>query len=616
MPLSPPICLEVMFTNVRSTLSDPNLYTATLTTPGQGYSGGNSFYMATDIAVGMWTSNSSSGYAFRIQSVSNVTSASVDVILEDVGGTNALIDPTGVGGGPSDGVSGFIFELNSKGLPILSSADKAPNWVWTDSQLARFLYYQTGSTGTSPTGNTGPTGPRGADGTATNTGATGPTGDKGPTGERGLDGNATLTGATGPTGPRGLDGNATLTGATGPRGLGLPFVFTPSVTARGNMRTLTGFIENDVTYSVRSADLTGSILHIVLASFSPLFTLAGLPSSSLSWDQPATGFSVAVTNPADYIAEYISSVYSITPSAGTVSALSNFTAGAKTSTPAGGVSWNQSFTTNALAVIQPASTSITGGSVVAAVQFNSGALGTPYTVTIPNLTISWATPSLSVSVSALSGKTFLETYSSTPYTVNVSGIQNSSNYANTVSATIGSVSNATGNGTYTFAAPIHKNNTSQIGTVSASTTFTRPSTVTGASYTSQLTASSSTSATFSYPSFWVFTSSTSNPPVSSDIVSGTSFTATQLGNQASSFAGFVLNSAGTPQAFWLGVRSSASQPSTFKSGDSVSLLTGVAVKTGNSVSLSPTPTPSGYSPESYTLYGIILQAGTTYVSIS
>jgi hypothetical protein len=578
--LYPPLCLTTEWRSnpieSRDPLdpTNPNLYNYVISVNPQTYSTGQ--YDETSISAGMWGSNSLDGYAFLIKRVISVTNATpgklgtANVILEDVNGKNAVIDPSQFnGGGPIDGSIGYIFELNPiTKLPALTAIKETSLITLPDSILARFIGEQTGSTGTSASGNTGP------------------------------------TGSTGSTG---------ATGATGPRGLGLPFVFTQS----GNKRTLSGFIENDITYSVRSADLTSNILNIVLASFSPLFTLSGLPSSSLLWDQPASGFNVSVTNPSDYIAEYISSVFKITPSAGTVSDLSNFTAGAKTPTPAGGVSWNQSFTTNASALIQPVSTTISGGTVTAAVQFNSGPSDTPYTVTIPNLTISWATPSLSVSVSPLSGKTFLETYSSTPYTINVSGIQNSSNYANTVSATIGSVSNTLGSGTYTFTSPIHKNNTSQIGIVSASTTFTRPSTVTGQQYTSVLTGSSSTSATFSYPSFWVFTTSVNSPPTKSDIISGSSFIATQLGNQASSLVGTITNSAGVPRGFWFGVRSAGAQPSLFQvSTSSTGLLGGVEVTKGNSVSLSPDTPPSGYTSESYTLYGITLQLGTTYVSIS
>jgi hypothetical protein len=46
------------------------------------------------------------------------------------------------------------------------------------------------------------------------------------------------------------------------------------------------------------------------------------------------------------------------------------------------------------------------------------------------------------------------------------------------------------------------------------------------------------------------------------------------------------------------------------------LLSDVSVTSGNTVSLQPTTPPAGYVAEQYTLYGITLQPGTTYVSIS
>ena len=77
----------------------------------------------------------------------------VDVVLEDVDGFNALIDPIGDGGGPSAGRTlGYVFQLNDQGLPILNEVLNPPYSTWTDGILARFLFQQTGSTGSSGTG--------------------------------------------------------------------------------------------------------------------------------------------------------------------------------------------------------------------------------------------------------------------------------------------------------------------------------------------------------------------------------------------------------------------------------------------------------------------------------
>jgi hypothetical protein len=201
MPLDPPICLEVLFINVQPT-NDPNLYTATFTTNGQGHTSGNSYYYATDIAVGMWAANNSYGYSFRIKSFTNESAEYIDVVLEDVDGFNSSIDPSGIGGGPGNNTIGYVYELNDCGLPILTEATNAPNFVWTDSQLARFLYQQQcrGLTGAGA-GATGATGSQGPSGSSSETGA---------------------TGAQGATGPQGLPGVASSTGATGAPGVGVP----------------------------------------------------------------------------------------------------------------------------------------------------------------------------------------------------------------------------------------------------------------------------------------------------------------------------------------------------------------------------------------------------------
>ena len=228
MPLNPPLCLEVLFINVQPT-ADPNIYTASFSTNGQGYDSGNNYYYATDLQIGMWAANNSYGYSFRIRELTNVSPEYADVILEDVDGFNASIDPSGIGGGPGNNTVGYVYELNECGLPILTGATNAPNFVWTDSQLARFLYQQqcrgltgsnsgTGSAGAE--GTTGATGPQGPDGIASATGATG------------------AIGATGYTGAVGAPGEASATGATGTPGVGVP----------------TGGVAGDVLTKVDSTD--------------------------------------------------------------------------------------------------------------------------------------------------------------------------------------------------------------------------------------------------------------------------------------------------------------------------------------------------------------------------
>jgi hypothetical protein len=392
------------------------------------------------------------------------------------------------------------------------------------------------------------------------------------------------------------------------------FVWTPD----GDKRTLTGFIEAGTTYVVRSAEFQSSLLVLNLASFTPALSASGLPTTTLNWDIAATGFSVNVDNPSDFTDSYISDVVSVTQTAGTVSVLANFTAGAKSNPPAGGVDWTQTFSTDVDAFIRTNSTTISGGSAAATVAFEVTSGSTPSTYgSTANWTINWVTPNVTISMSNLSGSTFLQTYVSTAYTVGVTGVTNLGNVTHTVTPTGGNVSNLSGSGTFTFTTPIHKDN---VGgrTLALSSDLDRPVDVTGTAYTVNDTASdTSLSAAFTYPSFWIFTSAAGTPPLRADIIDGAGFESdvTVLGNQQNTFVGFVANPAIVPQTFWLSVKDSVSQPTSFQAGSSPSLLANIS-KTNGSVNLEPDTPPAGYVAEGYTLHGITLQPGDTYLSIT
>ena len=188
--LIPPICLEVLFTNVAPT-KNANIYTATFTTNGQGYNGGANFYYAPNIAVGMWAANSASGYAFQVLSTFNITQDSVDVVIGDIDGFNAIIDPSGIGGGPSNNASGYIFQLNKVGIPVLNEADDPPNIFWAESLISRFGFFQAANSPGGLTGTTGEKGDTGSTGVVGNMGPTGPDGQIGPTGSTTASGPAT-----------------------------------------------------------------------------------------------------------------------------------------------------------------------------------------------------------------------------------------------------------------------------------------------------------------------------------------------------------------------------------------------------------------------------------------
>jgi len=395
-------------------------------------------------------------------------------------------------------------------------------------------------------------------------------------------------------------------------------------TTDGNYRYLTGFRENGSIQTVRTADFASyngnNKLRLLIATFTPNLS-ASISPSYPSWDQPISSFSVSVDNPTDITNQYVNEVASISASTGSVSALSTFSAGNKSNTPAGGVDWNQTFSTDADSYIRSNATtgSSSGGSASGTVSFNyyDGSSTIPYGSTA-SWSVNWQSPSNSILMSDLTGNTFLQTYTSTSYSVSHGGMSSSGNVSHTVTPTGGTVSSSTGTGTFTFTTPIHKDNTGTSRTLALSTTFTRPSSVTGTGYTyTNNTSDTTLSASFTYPSFWIFTASVSSPPPRADIISGTGFESavTTLGNQTKSFAGTITNNSGGPQAFWFAVRSSASQPTSFKTGASSSLLSDVTPTTGT-VNLEPDTPPSGYNAETYNLYGITLQTDDTYVSIS
>jgi hypothetical protein len=393
-----------------------------------------------------------------------------------------------------------------------------------------------------------------------------------------------------------------------------PLVFTTN----GYSRTVTGYKESTTTYPVRTTSFSGGLLEFVLASFTPTLTATAAPSATLNWDVPVSSFTVTVDNPFDFPSQWISNVYSLAAVTGSISSLSTFSAGAKSMTPAGGVDWVQTFTVAGSAYIYSSSNTITGGTSTSTIQFVASDSGSSSVfANTATLTVNWRTPTLSCSVTALSGNTFLETYTSTTYTVSITNITDPANYLTSVTPTGGTVNNSNTSGTFTFTTPVHKNNTSTTRKVDVLTTFTRPVAVQGTAYSADLSSNASVSATFTYPSFWIFTSSTSSPPSRADIIDGTGFesAATVLGNQVKTYAAYVNNADASPKAFWLGVRTSASQPTSFKTGASPSLLSDVSY-TSSSVNLEPDSPPSGYIAESYSLYGITLQPGTTYVSIS
>lgn len=414
--------------------------------------------------------------------------------------------------------------------------------------------------------------------------------------------------------------------------LGSPFVFEAS--QDGNVETLTKFKVGAVEKNIRSTAIAGQKLVITLASFTPNISVAG--QSSLSWDQPATYFTVTVDNPTlDYPDEWISDVASIAASSGDITAdLTKFNltgAGLPLATSA---DFTATYTVKAgEGYIRPTRASVLntnqGGSASAAVTVkNDTATGDPQTwPTTYTWTTSWQSVSHSISIANLSNYTFLKKYTSTTYSVGSSGLSNAANVAHTVTGTNGSLSSDSGSGTITFTTPIHKDNTGTTTKVALSSVFTRPESVMGAgqSYTySPTNLEAAFSASFTYPSITLMTDA-GTPPSLGDVIddsqpNGFKSTVTVLNHHQNSYPlQAVTNNTGATRVFWFGVRTSGvSQPTSFKSGDATYQFD-VSNSTAT-LNLKPTDTSSfagTYNAVGYTFYGINVGANTTlYIVIS
>ena len=398
-------------------------------------------------------------------------------------------------------------------------------------------------------------------------------------------------------------------------------------------RNLVSFTDfNGSTTLVRSvAGLSN--LSFTLATFSPIVSVS--PSlSSPNWDQPVSSFTASVTNDS-LSTEYINSVASISGSnVGTT--LSSYIAGSKSATPAAGVSWTQTFTTdpasNPTSNIYSLTNDNTGGSATGTLTFTTA---NPITTwgTTASFTVSWKTWSTSISLTGLSGNSFLNPYTTSTYTPSVTNLSGAPTY--TISSSYGNLSSTSGSGTLTFTTPVtNANKSTGTITVAVSTQTTRPSTVTGGlPYTSTLTNSSpniGSSATFNYPTIYYYKIQTAGgvpiSPQNSDLVAAgggawagntpnsnsavviSSATATNIfGGSTSPIT--ITNPISSPNGatFWFGVRSAYTpQPTSFSlwiSNSSSSPLQTTKVLNlaiGN----------SGQT-ENYNFYGIVMTNGSS-----
>jgi len=381
-----------------------------------------------------------------------------------------------------------------------------------------------------------------------------------------------------------------------------------------DLRIADTYTDNGTTYGIRSAYFNAdNKLEMELARFDPLVSVT---DQQLKWDETATSFSVSIDNPTDFPSRYIASVLDITDIVGVHPTLLNYNIDPPLPTPNSGVDWTQTIQTTLLATILSNGSALSGGIAAATIRFADDQT-TPWPTT-DDLNITWEDANTSILFSSLSGNTFLGTYASVYYTVSNTGISNQGNVSNVVTAIGGTLDNIAGSGTMTFNDLLHiGNNFSR--SVSVSTTFARPSGVTGTGYTVLDSAADPTiTASFTYPTFYVWSVNTITPPSRADVITGNAFSGSVvlLGNQQVQLDTLITNPAIVPQGFWLAIDSSVTQPTVFQTGPSVTLLSDVAVVTGNTVLLSPDVPEVGYPPVEYTLYGITLQPGSTYVRVT
>jgi hypothetical protein len=390
----------------------------------------------------------------------------------------------------------------------------------------------------------------------------------------------------------------------------------------GTKRISTGFLENDIDYVVRSVSINDNKLEVELATFTPIHIHS--LNNILAWDEPATGFTISVDNPSDFTSKYIASAGAINTygQGGTFSThVHDYGTTGKSATPGGGVDWSQTFTVTDTGVIYP---NVNGTESANNDPFGGVALATIDSIDESGnifgnwgVEFEWEDASASINFANLSGNTFLQSYNTIGYTV-TDNMSNSDNVVHQVSAlTVGTISNTNGSGTLTFNNPIHKDNNFGRG-ITLFSEFTRPASVTGTSYVINLQNNDNTiNASFTYPSFSLWTTDVATVPTVTDIVSGSSYAGgvTTLGNESKTIATTINNTASVPRVYWFGVRASANQPTTFQTGPSSALLVDVAY-VESFVELNPDSTPVGYINELYKLYGITLQPGNTYVRIA
>jgi hypothetical protein len=404
-------------------------------------------------------------------------------------------------------------------------------------------------------------------------------------------------------------------------------------------RTLTSFQDESgqtslVVNSVFTTSSGKTNLVLTLASFTPTFTTTSF--ISVNWDQPVSSssgeiFRVVVGNPTTYTTAYISGVYSISGTSGTVPLITNWTGGTALPAYAAATTTTQSYSLSPGYYIytNAAAGSITGGTAQATLAFSAQGYTSPYSPSSSQtFTVTWNNIGQTITLTSLETITFLQSFTSTTWSTSITNVSLGAVTSQSTTQTNGSgtitPSGLSSSGIMTFGTPLFKDNIGLTTSISFTVYYLRPANITDSSSHSAgpITVSSvniNTTGSFSYPSFWLF--KLSGSPVVGDIVSGTSIISSTyqnnpaLGDRVKSLAQYVTNPQSYTQTFWFGILASASQPASFNSGSSPSLISSRTPTTAT-VDLYPTPTPGGWTTTTYNLYGFTLGSGQSYVSIS
>ncbi len=416
-------------------------------------------------------------------------------------------------------------------------------------------------------------------------------------------------------------------------GAGSPFVFSVD----GSKKILTKFKVDSVEKDIRAARFNANnLLEVELTSFSP--TGVSATGQTLNWDQPATSFSVGATNPADFTTEFLSDiVWPITQVSGTVETAKDGYGSYSPLSASGALALT--FTLGSGKYIRPTINGIsggagpaTGGSASATVIFNKRTAGTPPTdanytpdpAATYTWTTNWASVNHDIALAALSGNSFLQSYTSTTYAITRNALTNAGNVVHTVTSETGTVTNATGNGTLTFGTPVHKDNAATARKVKLNSVFTRPATVTGVEYTHTPNDDEATATySFDYPSITLTTvQSAGTAGLTASVVvnnantgnKGFKDTVARMAATKVYPATEIVNSTNADQYFWFGVSSTIAQPNVFDSGSGLGLLATATPET-KTVALAPTfngstpvSAPDGYQATDYNFYGFIVPA--------